>query len=206
MEDRLITDGGKCKILGITLKNSLTWDSHLNEKGALLPRVRSLIGRLFLVGQNMTKTSRLKLVNSLVLSKMSYGLCLWGNTSNNHRDKAQIVMNSAARLVTRRERHTRQTDLLRECGWLDVENWTIHSSLIQLWKAYRWNTPDYLGRLLIGMEEEKLITTPPRLLLTAQSFRNKTVENWNRLPANIRAETSLAMFKKQTKTWLRDRD
>ena len=39
---------------------------------------------------------------------MAYGIALWGNTSLNYTKKAQVVLNSAARLVTKLPRHTRQ--------------------------------------------------------------------------------------------------
>ena len=202
MEDRLLMDKGQCKMLGLTLQNSLIWDKHLSSKGELLPRVRSMIRRLHKVRQNTTKSLRLKLVNSLVLSKMSYGLSLWGNTSKTHLRKAQTAMNAAARLVTRSGKLTRQSDLFKECGWLRMEDWTSYSSLIQLWKACRWKIPTSLAEKLTIEDDELISTAQPRLLITKQTFRCNTVLTWNTLPDTLRAETSLVIFKKTLKKWL----
>ena len=45
IQDKLITDSGECKMLGLRLKNSQTWDAHLNTGyKAVLPGLRRQIG------------------------------------------------------------------------------------------------------------------------------------------------------------------
>ena len=204
-QDRLISDKGKCKILGITLQNSLNWEKHLTDKGALLPKVRSLLGRIYKIGQNTSMKVRLRLVNSLVLSKLSYGLCLWGNTSNNQRQKVQTTINIAARIITRKGKLTRQEDLLKEVDWLNIQNWTEQVSMIQMWKILRWKIPQNMTEDLTLNGEDRIVTDPPRLLLTEQSFKYVSIQNWNLLPDYMRGEQSLVRFKRQIRTWLRER-
>ena len=56
MEDKHITDKDNCRILGLTLKTNLTWESHLNtSKKAILPAVRRQIGFLSKLSYNMSK-------------------------------------------------------------------------------------------------------------------------------------------------------
>ena len=72
----------------------------------------------------MSTKASIQLVNSLVISRFTYGLCLWGNTTPNHQHRAQIVLNSAARMITGLAKTTRQLDLMDACGWLTMEEMT----------------------------------------------------------------------------------
>ena len=205
-EDKLISDVGHCKMLGIQLQNSLSWEKHLIGKKSLLPKTRSLIGRLYKICHNMSRKARAQVVTSLVVSKLSYGIALWGNTSNNYKIKAQVVLNSAARLVTKLPKYTRQTDLMSELEWLDIENLTTYHSMLYTWKSYRMGTPYYLTERIQNSPDDRLSTKRPRLLLTARSFRWNSVITWNSLPDDLRQETNLKRFKKQLKTLLRNKN
>ena len=91
---------------------------------------------------------------------------------------------------------------MNECRWLDIINWTKYHSLLQIWKTVYWKIPEYMDENLIRLENNKLDTTAPRLLLTRISYRCKTVETWNELPENLRSEDKLSNFKKGIKIWL----
>ena len=45
------------------------------------------------------------------------------------------------------------------------------------------------------MEEYKIWTKKPRMMLTAEGWHCKTTVNWNNLPDYLRAELSLRAFK-----------
>ena len=123
MEDNLISDSVFCRMLGVTLQNNLSWGGHLMlGKKPLLPAVRRMIGMITRASQGMSKKTRLKLVNSLVVSRLTYRLCLWGNTTRNHQIRVQTVLNSAARLITGLPRTTRQSTLMEDCNWLSDWN------------------------------------------------------------------------------------
>ena len=203
LEDKLVMDTGQCKMLGIKLQNSLSWEQHLTGKKSLLPRTRSLIGRLYKICHHMSRKASAQLVTSLIISKLAYGIALWGNTSTNYIRKAQVVLNSAARLVTQLPKHTRQRDLMTQLNWLDIENLTRYHSMLHIWKVIRLKTPRYLTDKLQISSDDKITTSNPRLVLTARSFRWNSVTTWNSLPGNIRQETNLRLFKKQLKTLLR---
>ena len=207
MQDALITDKASCRMLGLTLKNDLSWDKHLNQgKKALLPALRRQIGCIHRIGKQMGKKARLQLVNCLVISRLSYMITVWGNTNPTQIRKAQVVQNSAARLVTQLPKTTRQAVLLQECGWLNVKDLAEYHSLCQFWKILRWKVPYYMADKIHLENNDVVRTTNPRLQLTASSFRWNTTQNWNKLPSYIRSEVSLNRFKKSLKTWLRDRN
>ena len=131
-QDRLITDRTSHRVLGLVLQNNLSSDAHLSSGSkAMLPAVRRQLGLLSRLRPNMSKKAFSLLVSSLALSKMAYSISIWGNTTTNHLKSAQVVQNIAARMVTGLRRMTRQSELLQQCGWLDIREWTSYHSLLQ---------------------------------------------------------------------------
>ena len=206
MEDTLLTDSGYCRMLGLNIKNNLTWDAHLNTgKKALLPAMRSRIGMLHRLGNNISMKARLQLVNSLVMSRVIYMICIWGNTCSSQIKKVQTLQNLAARLVTGARKTDRQNDTLKKCQWMNIRNLTTYHSLCQLWKTVWWRVPVHLDEKITRLPDNRLQTVPPRLLQTSWAYRWKTIQNWNDLPDSLRSEPSLVKFKTCLKRLLKDR-
>ena len=205
-QDKLITDSGTCRMLGLSFRNNLTWDNHLHiGKKALLPALRRQIGLLTKIGQHMSKKARLNLVNCLVMSRLTYAIYIWGNTNVSQMKKAQVLQNTAGRFVTQLPKTSRQTEILGECGWLNVQDLTMYHTLCQMWKTVRWQAPKYLQDKIELEDEDKIKTTKPRLLITSQSYRWQAVSHWNKLPTDLRTEVSLKTFKSKLKMWIRNR-
>ena len=196
VQDKLITDKTHHRMLGLVLQNNLAWDAHLSKDcKATLPAVRKQLGYLYRLRPNISNSAFLLLVNSLAMSKLSYGLSIWGNTTKNHIKAAQTVQNMAARMVTRMRRTTRQADLIKECGWLDMVEWTQYHSLLQMWKTVWWGIPTYLSNLISKDQENYITTQDPRLNMTKLAYRWKTTQSWNQLSQELRQETNLSRFK-----------
>ena len=196
LQDKLISDRPTHRMLGLGLQNNLSMESHLSSGNkAILPAVRRQLGFLSRIRPLISTKAALLLVNSLALSKLSYAIAIWGNTTDNHLKLAQIVQNSAARLVTGKKKTTRQKDLLQHCGWLDMKEWTSYHSLLQIWKSIRWNIPTYLKDKITTDPDNKLTTHPPRLHMTSLTYRWQTIQKWNLLDTHLRMEPNLSKFK-----------
>ena len=204
--DKLITDSKITRILGINLQNNLTWNAHL-QKGpkAILPGIRKLIGMLSKVRENLSTEARKKLVESLIISKLSYLICLWGNTFPSQLSKAQVCLNISARYVTGDKKSTSKRKLMLNCDWLDVAELAEYHTLLMIWKAARWGVPKYLRDRLTEEGEGIILTEEARLQMTAQAFRVNGTRQWNNLPVEIRTEMRLTQFKTRTKQWIKDR-
>ena len=141
-QDKLISDSVNCKMLGLMMKNDMSWESHLNKgKGALLPALRRQIGMIARIGTNMSEKARLNLANCLIISRLSYMISVWGNTNKTQVRKAQVVQNLAGRLVTNLPKTSRQTEILDRCNWMDIQRLTEYHSLCQMWKFVKWRIP-----------------------------------------------------------------
>ena len=205
-EDKLIIDSNICRTLGLNLQNNLSWGGHLiGGKKPLLPAIRRQIGMLTRLRDSLSRKARLRLIDSLVISRLVYGITLWGNTTNNYLVKAQVCLNMAARFVTGDRKTTRKEDLMTNCDWLDIWELTEYHSLTQIWKATRWNSPHHLSEMIRTEENGLLTTREPRLQLTRELFRHKSIRNWNNLPMELRTENKLGTFKRTLRCWLKDR-
>ena len=201
--DKLITDKPYCRILGANLQNILTWDAHLSKgKKSILPAVRRQIGMIYKLSTGMSEKAKLKLMNALAVSKLTYAICMWGNSTSNHIRKAQVVLNSAARLVTGLKKTTRQQTLMTRCNWLDIPEMTSYYSLTQLWKTVYWRLPLYLKEQIVVEDDRRLSCCTPRLQLTTNNYRHKTIRNWNQLPDHLREENNIKIFNTEIRKWI----
>ena len=202
-QDKHILDRPVCRILGANMKNNLSWESHLSTGSkAVLPGMRKLLGGLQRLGGQMSLKSRLQLTNALVLSKLTYLIALWGNTTENMIIRAQRIQNQAARYASGSDRTVKNRTLLERCNWLNVDELTSYYSMIQIWNTLRTNKPQYLRDKLQIEDNIMLTTDAPRLLLTSLSFRCRTILLWNTLPEHLRKETKLRTLKKDLKIWI----
>ena len=201
--DKHITDKSQIKILGLVLKNNLSWEAHLVGKTKpLLPAVRRIVGMLSRLRNVLSRRARLQLANALVVSKISYAISIWGHTSENYILKAQTSLNMAARFVSGMNKRTSKRILMKSCNWLDIDQLRAQSTLLHVWKTVNWNVPCYM-RELITIEPNLMIATSiPRLQIVENSFRCESVRLWNLLPDLLRQETNLGRFKSGMRKWL----
>ena len=206
LENKTIEDSKISRTLGLNLQNSLSWEAHLSTGDkAVLPAARKQLGRLYKLRDSLSTRVKLMLVNSLVLSKITYGICLWGHGTSNHLRQAQILMNKAGRFVTGMGRTARGKDIMVQCDWLNVRELASYHTMVQFFKTIRWGAPNAISTR-VEIDDDLLVATErPRLLLTKGAYRVQAVSQWNNLPGTLRNETSISRFKVSLKRWLKER-
>ena len=196
LENKTINDSRISRTLGLNLQNSLSWEGHLTTGNkAMLPIARKQLGRLYKLKDSLNTRLKLLLVNSLVLSRITYGICLWGHCTDNHARQAQILLNQAGRFVTGMGRTARSRDIMVQCGWLNIRELASYHTLVQFFKTIRSGVPIAISTN-IEIDDDLLVSTArPRLLLTKGTFRVQATSQWNNLPDFLRNETSIGRFK-----------
>ena len=190
-------------VLGCILQNTTSWQEHLEgSKDSLLPRLCKQLGLLKYIGRDMSFKSRKLLANGLILSRLSYICPVWGGTSFKYKNKLQVLLNNTARWVTKKNKRTHSWKLIREVGWLDIEEQITYNSLNQMWKIVKLGKPEYIANRMEVDTNELITTNEPRLLNTTTSFRWRTSKIWNTLLLELRSIGSLPRFKSKIKTWL----
>ena len=77
---KTVKDSWYSRTLGMNMQNNLAWEAHLTMgTKAVLPSTRKQLGRLYKLHDSLSSKVKLLLVNSLVISKLTYGISLWGH-------------------------------------------------------------------------------------------------------------------------------
>ena len=137
------------RLLGITLEQNLSWKQHLiTGDKAVLPTARKQLGSLKRISKQIPRKSRLQLANGLILSRISYGMAVWGGTYNSNISKVQVFMNKMARWILNSGRKVKQLELMKQCNWLTAKEMIEMYTLTNLWKVIWKEIPKQLSEKL----------------------------------------------------------
>ena len=199
-------------LLGATLSNNFTWNSHIRDgERALVLTLNSKNIALKKISRNADFKTRLMIGTGLIMSSLSYIVQVYGGCSSYLLNLLQVQQNTAARSITKLPWMTSTSNLLLQCNWLSVRQLVIYHSVL------------LLHRILIDRKPEKLkdkvemtareTRTSDRLTLvdnrkfktqTAQrSFIPRVLSDWNKLPLVLREIESRDIFKQELKKYVK---
>ena len=163
----------------------------------------------------LSDSATLKLVLSLVISKLDYCNSLFYNMSLENIHKLQLIQNHAARLVKKASKRSSAKLLLKDLPWLPVKDRIIYKIAVLVFNIINNNSsPSYLRELItvytpqtqrsLRSSQKSLLEVPRKNLKTfgERSFSYAAPEVWNKLPESIKSSQSTAIFKKNLKTYL----
>ena len=155
-------------------------------------------------------------VFSLVLSQQ-----VLTTLSNQQLNRLQLILNSAARAVTKTPKFHHITPHLKSLHWLKITQ-RIHYKILSLtYKSLQYNKPSSISDLLTiqptrSTRSSAVVTlqrpsNPSRLKISDRSFYFQALALWNALPHHLRSHSSeshsllslsSSQFHKQLKTHL----
>jgi hypothetical protein len=179
--------------LGVIFVSKISFTEHISaiSKSCLyhicdLKRLRSTIDQ---------PTARI-IATALIHSKFDYCNSLLLNLSASHLNRLQLVLNSAARAVTRTCKFGHISPILKDLHWLKINERIKYKISSLTYKILTTNQPSYLRSLLEfqaarSIRSSSVITLirpsiPSRLKLTDRSFYHQAPALWNSLPADLR--------------------
>ena len=193
------------KYLGVTVDNTLSWDSQcenlcfkLAGKIAVLRRIRSFV-----------KTETLKLLYEKTIQPvMDYACSVWCHTKKSNINKLQRVQNYAARIITGNFDYinTQSIDVLHSLRWATVQERCDYFTAVLMVKAIRGLTPMYMTDNIVMAAEthdrdtrlsnSNDVNIPPHNSdVLKRSFIYNGSVIWNKLPDEIRMATDVSDFK-----------
>ncbi|PNF41974.1 hypothetical protein B7P43_G14012 [Cryptotermes secundus] len=179
---QLIPEVNSFKYLGIIIRSDLSWADHVNYTLRKAWKALHLIMRILRQGNNNTK--RLA-YTSLVRPILEYGAVCW----DPYRDWQVSALNRVQRRAAKFANHS------DESGWETLAQRRLVARLCALYKAYTrspsWKAignslrkPCYLSR---GDHCWKVRSRKHRTDVGKYSFVNRTIKDWNSLPAGTLA-------------------
>jgi hypothetical protein len=207
--DTTIRPSSSAKNLGITFDTCLTMDSHIsNVCKASYFQIRNIASIRKYLSIAAVKT----LVQALVTSRLDYANSLLYGLPKSSLNRLQRVQNMAARVITQSSRRAHITPVLIQLHWLPVPYRITYKVLIMTFKALHCLSPTYMNELISLHQPGRALRSSNEIVLQQPRTRLKTwgdrtfpfasATEWNRLPATIRNCQTLALFKRQLKTYL----
>lgn len=198
------------KDLGINLDQHMTFSCHVDHL------VKQMCGILCFISRNryfLTVGATRLLVESLVLSRLSYCSAVWGGIGQTQITRLQRVVNFGARVIFNKKKHEPVTPLLKELRWLSVQNRLLLDTATFMFKVAHGLVPETITSLFtrvstISERHTRQVNDfyVPRARTEdgkrALSYRGAKV--WNSVPTNLKCCSNPKTFRKSYRLVLLD--
>ncbi|MDG2555462.1 hypothetical protein P7M41_26055, partial [Vibrio parahaemolyticus] len=199
----------KLRNLGVTFDQAMLFDDHIKTVTHSCFFHLKNISKL----RSMLTYSELEMIiHAFISSRLDYCNSLFTCLNKTSLDRLQLVQKAAARLLSRSHKFTHITPVLASLHWLPVNFMIQHKILTITYRALHGQAPAYLTDLVsfhcpvrsLRSAEGHLLTVPHTRLKTKgdRAFKAVAPKWWNALPHELRAASSVDIFKKQLKTHL----
>ena len=195
-----IAPNSTAKLLGVTFSSNLTWASHLEKGGeAVITRCKKKLGALKFVASYCTMSFKKRLADACVMSRLVYGIQLWGmGVKCTVMKRIQAVQNLAACWVTGLPKWTKTELLLETINWLSINQLAYYHTFLSIWKIREKKEPFINIKVL-----DRNMEYDARIDLTKNTWCQKGQSVYWTLPLEIINEEKVSIFKKRLKTWIK---
>jgi hypothetical protein len=179
--------------LGVIFDSNLTFSQHI---ASLSKSCFYHIRDLRRIRSTIDYTTACTIATSLVHSKLDYCNSLLLNLPCTQTNRLQLVLNAAARAVTRTPKLHHISPILKSLHWLKIEQRIQYKVISITHKTLHSGRPSYLRSLLRlnhtrSTRSSSIITldrptNQSRLKITNRSFHHTAPSLWNSLPADLR--------------------
>ena len=200
----MISSASVAKNLGVWIDRSLMLEHQIHQV------CKSAYKQIFIIYKIcplITQDAAHTLVQAFVTSKLYYGNALYFGISKPQLHKLQLIQNATASLVCGVRNYVHITQVVRALHWFPIQHRIEYKVVLLGFKAIQGLTPLYISDLLQFHRPAR-----PLNFLEVPRTRCKTFGDhafsavaprlWNIIPANLRAQNSILVFKKYLKTYL----
>ena len=162
------------------------------------------------IKENFDKTTRIILIQSLVLSIINYGLKVWGNTATCHIHQAQKIQNFAAKVALGGNKFDYATPYLRELKWLKICDMYKYELGITMYKIMTNRLPSWLFSFPRVREthevntrhQHQLYVPKTKTFIGDRSLLVAGPKLWKSLPNHVTDTKCMSTFKRKLKNYL----
>ena len=151
------------------------------------------------------------LATSFFLSRIDYCNALFKNLTDYQIQSLQKLQNFATKVILDKTLYDHVTPCLITLHWLPVQYRIDYEIALLTFKCLNGLAPSYLSSLIELYKPSRNLRSADKYFLRERRTNFKTISEksfsfsspkvWNSLPITLRMETSLAVFKKNLKTF-----
>ena len=184
--------------LGIIFDTNLSFSDHISYiSKSCFAHIRDLRR----IRNTLDYTTACTIATSLIHSKLDYCNSLFLNINTQHINRLQLILNSAARAVTKTPKFHHITPHLKSLHWLKITQRIQYKIISLTYKSLQYNQPSSISDLLTiqqtrSTRSSAVVTlqrpsNPSRLKITDRSFYYQAPALWNTLPKDLRSKFSI---------------
>jgi hypothetical protein len=188
------------KYLGVTIKDDLSWNLHINNIVSNANKAQGMLNRNIKKAPQQTKITA---VNTLVRPKIEYSAAIWDPYTQENITKLEKVQRRAARYVMNDYRHDSSvTNMLSQLKWIPLQERRLNIRLCLFYKTVYGlvaiPSAQYLTPLVRQSRHYNTMAYKifsPNSDYYKYSFFPRTVTAWNVLPDKTVKVSTLEAFK-----------
>ena len=199
--DTTISHSYTVKNLGLHMDRYMVFDKHVDE---ITRKVTGILVYINRVSGQFDKSSRVLVVQALVLSVINYCIKIWGTTNNSQKLRVQKLQNFAARVAVgglRKFDHV--SPAFEELKWLRIKQKHLFDTLVHVFMTIHGNYPTWfssfpcVNQVTRGStrQGDKLFVPRHKTDAGAKSMKIMGPKQWNNLPSDVTNTISLKSFK-----------
>ena len=129
------------KLLGVTLRNTLCWDAHIDH---LIKKCNSYLFILSRIKVFLSRRHRILFNNSYILAHLDFCCIIWGNCSSTLKDKLVQFQKRASRVILDCDFYTPSSELFKELNWQTFPKRVTYQKAMLMYRIINNIFPDYL--------------------------------------------------------------
>ena len=207
-DSELIHPSSSERLLGVQVSNSFTWNEHILQ---LVKNLTLKNNGLHKVCKSIDFKTRKILASSLINSQLIYCIQLYGAAPEYLINYLQVHQNRAARIVSKLDRRTNISELLKQVGWLSVRQMYAYHCLLLTFKTQIQQRPEYFCTKFkerfsydTRRSRQKMFCTAtiPKTETMKKSFFYNSQQLWNSLSLEVKNSSTIEEFKMKLKCWI----
>ena len=132
------------KLLGVTIRNTLCWDAHIDH---LIKKCNSYLFLLSRIKVFLSRRDRILFNNSYILAHLDLCCIIWGNCSSTLTDKLVKFQKRASRVILDCDFYTPSSELFKELNWQTFPKRVTYQKAMLMYRIINNIFPDYLKLL-----------------------------------------------------------
>ena len=215
-----VTRDSSATLLGLRFQDDLQWKAQIHGKGGVISALKSRFYIIRRLRSNLSMPAILKLVDGLFMSKIRYGLQLYGKVRLTEEcpkcenfKVIQKMQNDLLRFLSGNKVSDKVSIkcLLEKFKTISVNQLNAQIKLLEIWKSL--NLEDYPLQIRQQEKEENVATTRAaargrpiaigRSTLTQSSCVSDAIKLWNSAPSDVTDSLTIYRAKTQIKKFVK---